>query len=231
MSIVWVVRGGQLQTVFTVMGFVLSGAAGEYLRYCQDQFVEILTHTVAELALVALYFQVTTSNWVLGGILAKAILTSSNVQSPAKSKSGRRCSMDDNLYKDKEGRSAGGGTKVTSTQGIPGKSIYHQRSHNVRGQNVVNKGRWRKTKELLPLTWTLNDILGCYLVMPTCLFAETEILRCCSRLGLGRQLGRRNSTLVHVVERGTNGSVDQREISKEKSHATLLEWGYCTCCI
>lgn len=61
-SIVWVVRGGQLQTVFTVMGFVLSGAAGEYLRYCQDQFVEILTHTVAELALVALYFQVTTSN-------------------------------------------------------------------------------------------------------------------------------------------------------------------------
>ncbi len=29
-SIVWVVRGGQLQTVFTVMGFVLSGAAGEW---------------------------------------------------------------------------------------------------------------------------------------------------------------------------------------------------------
>lgn len=28
-SIVWAVRGGQLQTVFTVMGFVLSGAAGE----------------------------------------------------------------------------------------------------------------------------------------------------------------------------------------------------------
>ena len=28
-SIVWVVRGGQLQTVFTVMGFVLSGAAGK----------------------------------------------------------------------------------------------------------------------------------------------------------------------------------------------------------
>ncbi|KAF6225364.1 hypothetical protein HO173_012802 [Letharia columbiana] len=42
-SIVWVVKGGQLQTVFTVMGFVLSGAA-------------------AEVALVALYFQVTTSN-------------------------------------------------------------------------------------------------------------------------------------------------------------------------
>ena len=29
-SIVWVVRGGQLQTVFTVMGFVLSGAAGKW---------------------------------------------------------------------------------------------------------------------------------------------------------------------------------------------------------
>ena len=28
-SIVWCVRGGQLQTVFTVMGFVLSGVAGE----------------------------------------------------------------------------------------------------------------------------------------------------------------------------------------------------------
>ena len=28
-SIVWVVKGGQLQTVFTVMGFVLTGAAGE----------------------------------------------------------------------------------------------------------------------------------------------------------------------------------------------------------
>ena len=29
-SIVWVVRGGDLQTVFTVMGFVLTGAAGEW---------------------------------------------------------------------------------------------------------------------------------------------------------------------------------------------------------
>ena len=28
-SAVWVVKGGQLQTVFTVMGFVLTGAAGE----------------------------------------------------------------------------------------------------------------------------------------------------------------------------------------------------------
>ena len=32
-SIVWVVRGGDLQTVFTVMSFVLTGAAGEsYFR-------------------------------------------------------------------------------------------------------------------------------------------------------------------------------------------------------
>lgn len=29
-SIVWCVKGGQLQTVFTVMGFVLSGAAGKW---------------------------------------------------------------------------------------------------------------------------------------------------------------------------------------------------------
>ena len=28
-SIVWVIQGGVLQTVFTVMGFVLTGAAGE----------------------------------------------------------------------------------------------------------------------------------------------------------------------------------------------------------
>ena len=35
-SIVWCIRGGQLQTVFTVMGFVLTGAAGEFfpLRFC-----------------------------------------------------------------------------------------------------------------------------------------------------------------------------------------------------
>lgn len=39
-SVVWCVRGGDLQTVFTVMGFVLTGAA-------------------AEIALVALYYQVT----------------------------------------------------------------------------------------------------------------------------------------------------------------------------
>ena len=29
-SIVWCVKGGQLQTVFTVMGFVLTGAAGKW---------------------------------------------------------------------------------------------------------------------------------------------------------------------------------------------------------
>lgn len=30
-SIVWVVEGGQLQSVFSVMSFVLTGAAGEHL--------------------------------------------------------------------------------------------------------------------------------------------------------------------------------------------------------
>ena len=62
-SIVWVVRGGDLQTVFTVMGFVLTGAAGECIvliinwELCYDA-----DHTLAEVALVALYFQVTQSN-------------------------------------------------------------------------------------------------------------------------------------------------------------------------
>lgn len=58
-SIVWVVRGGQLQTVFTVMGFVLTGAAGEFSR---GSHRTALTCIVAEVALVALYFQVTMSN-------------------------------------------------------------------------------------------------------------------------------------------------------------------------
>ena len=62
-SIVWVVRGGQLQTVFTVMSFVLSGAAGEscYGGSCGYEG-SALTRFVAEVALVALYFQVTMSN-------------------------------------------------------------------------------------------------------------------------------------------------------------------------
>ena len=61
-SIVWVVKGGQLQTVFTVMGFVLSGAAGECFRVLHGTSETALTHDTAEVALVALYFQVTTSN-------------------------------------------------------------------------------------------------------------------------------------------------------------------------
>ena len=61
-SIVWVVRGGQLQTVFTVMGFVLSGAAGACFRVLQGTSETVLTYNTAEVALVALYFQVTTSN-------------------------------------------------------------------------------------------------------------------------------------------------------------------------
>ena len=61
-SIVWVIQGGQLQTVFTVMGFVLSGAAGECLWGFHGTDETALTCFAAEVALVALYFQVTTSN-------------------------------------------------------------------------------------------------------------------------------------------------------------------------
>ena len=61
-SIVWVVRGGQLQTVFTVMGFVLSGAAGKHIGELYGTDGTTLTHGTAEVALVALYFQVTMSN-------------------------------------------------------------------------------------------------------------------------------------------------------------------------
>ena len=63
-SIVWVLKGGQLQTVFTVMGFVLTGAAGKSSQ--QDTIngysAAGLTYNSAEVALVALYYQVTQSN-------------------------------------------------------------------------------------------------------------------------------------------------------------------------
>ena len=60
-SIVWCVRGGQLQTVFTVMSFVLSGAAGKSsMRHNNDTI--LITVTSAEIALVALYYQVTLAN-------------------------------------------------------------------------------------------------------------------------------------------------------------------------
>lgn len=60
-SIVWCLRGGQLQTVFTVMGFVLTGAAGKSLN--PDTMVKAgLIYDSAEIALVALYYQVTQSN-------------------------------------------------------------------------------------------------------------------------------------------------------------------------
>ncbi|KAG8534006.1 uncharacterized protein KY384_000848 [Bacidia gigantensis] len=66
-SIVWCVRGGELQTVFTVMGFVLSGAAGEWRPFLVEFVIvgdkgrgakSADDHT-AEVALVALYYQVT----------------------------------------------------------------------------------------------------------------------------------------------------------------------------
>ena len=61
-SIVWVVKGGQLQTVFTVMGFVLSGAAGGSPTVYGFLFPESTDLHSAEVALVALYFQVTMAN-------------------------------------------------------------------------------------------------------------------------------------------------------------------------
>ena len=63
-SVVWALKGGQLQTVFTVMGFVLTGAAGKSSH--QDTVTGYsatgLIYNPAEIALVALYYQVTQSN-------------------------------------------------------------------------------------------------------------------------------------------------------------------------
>ena len=63
-SIIWALKGGQLQTVFTVMGFVLTGAAGKSSH--QDTIngygTAGLICNSAEIALVALYYQVTQSN-------------------------------------------------------------------------------------------------------------------------------------------------------------------------
>lgn len=55
-SIVWCVMGGVLQTVFTVMGFVLTGVAGKIHAYVWTE--STLTNRTAEIALVALYYQV-----------------------------------------------------------------------------------------------------------------------------------------------------------------------------
>ena len=62
-SIVWSLKGGQLQTVFTVMGFVLTGAAGKssYQDTMNGYRAAELICNSAEIALVALYFQVTQS--------------------------------------------------------------------------------------------------------------------------------------------------------------------------
>ena len=63
-SIVWSLRGGELQTVFTVMGFVLTGAAGESsdLDPMDGYGMAGLIQNTAEIALVALYYQVTQSS-------------------------------------------------------------------------------------------------------------------------------------------------------------------------
>lgn len=39
-SIVWCVKGGELQTVFTVMSFVLSGIAGKFFQFAGEDDVE-----------------------------------------------------------------------------------------------------------------------------------------------------------------------------------------------
>ena len=63
-SIVWCLRGGQLQTVFTVMGFVLTGAAGKSSNpdTMNGYGAAGPIYDLAEIALVALYYQVTQSN-------------------------------------------------------------------------------------------------------------------------------------------------------------------------
>ncbi|KAL9589462.1 MAG: hypothetical protein Q9203_001755 [Teloschistes exilis] len=70
-SVVWVVKGGELQTVFTVMSFVLTGAAGKYfftaalrfLRPAKDKLylTRYADASSAEIALVALYYQINSS--------------------------------------------------------------------------------------------------------------------------------------------------------------------------
>ena len=55
-SIVWCVLGGVLQTVFTVMGFVLTLVAGKF--DCLIVWVRDVLTGVAELALAALYYQI-----------------------------------------------------------------------------------------------------------------------------------------------------------------------------
>ena len=63
-SAVWCAYGGDLQTVFTVMSFVLGGATGEFLlaRFSFELYVHCQrtnTSRTAEIALLALYYQVT----------------------------------------------------------------------------------------------------------------------------------------------------------------------------
>lgn len=57
-SIVWCVRGGELQTVFTVMGFVLTLVSGRLKLAVEGGFAN---HGAAQVALAALYYQVVYS--------------------------------------------------------------------------------------------------------------------------------------------------------------------------
>ena len=54
-SIVWCVKGGQLQTVFTVMSFVLSGVAGKSLRIVTVRLVRAMGLIIEQLSLLWLH--------------------------------------------------------------------------------------------------------------------------------------------------------------------------------
>lgn len=58
-SVVWCVLGGDLQTVFTVMSFVLGLATGEYSDHVDCRGRQGADTEEAEIALAALYYQMT----------------------------------------------------------------------------------------------------------------------------------------------------------------------------
>ena len=65
-SIVWCILGGNLQTVFTVMSFVLTLVAGKmaiYFRIRHRHWLRLLANCcTAQIALAALYYQVALPN-------------------------------------------------------------------------------------------------------------------------------------------------------------------------
>ncbi len=59
--IVWCLKGGDLQTVFTVMGFVLTLVAGEFPLQGGGLWGKGADDGEAQIALAALYYQITLS--------------------------------------------------------------------------------------------------------------------------------------------------------------------------